>query len=60
MRHVADIRPRSRTAQLRRALLAMASPVANRLHFTVFLLGPEKQWWKGRALNLYGALRAAR
>ncbi|WP_232061909.1 M23 family metallopeptidase [Variovorax sp. PBS-H4] len=33
---------------------------APHLHFAVFLLGPEKQWWKGTPLNPYSALRAAR
>ena len=28
-----------------------ASPTAPHLHFAVFELGPEKQWWKGRAIN---------
>ncbi|MDM0047795.1 M23 family metallopeptidase [Variovorax sp. J22R115] len=37
-----------------------AAPNAPHLHFAVFLLGPEKQWWKGQALNPYNALRAAR
>ncbi|MGJ7506578.1 M23 family metallopeptidase [Variovorax sp. GT1P44] len=37
-----------------------AAADAPHLHFAVFLLGPEKQWWKGRALNPYSALRAAR
>lgn len=27
------------------------------LHFGIFLLGPEKQWWKGEALDPYPALR---
>jgi len=26
------------------------------LHFAIFLLGPEKQWWKGDALDPYPAL----
>lgn len=26
------------------------------LHFAVFELGPEKQWWKGTAVNPYAAL----
>ena len=37
-----------------------AAPDAPHLHFAVFLLGPEKQWWKGEALNPHSALRAAR
>jgi murein DD-endopeptidase MepM/ murein hydrolase activator NlpD len=27
------------------------------LHFAVFRLGPERQWWKGEAINPYPALR---
>jgi len=26
------------------------------LHFAIFLLGPEKQWWKGEALDPYPAM----
>ena len=37
-----------------------AAPDAPHLHFAVFLLGPERQWWKGEALNPYCAWRAAR
>ncbi|MEJ8825069.1 M23 family metallopeptidase [Variovorax humicola] len=37
-----------------------APPEAPHLHFAVFRLGPEKQWWKGEALNPYEALRQAR
>lgn len=36
-----------------------ASPEAPHLHFAVFVLGPEKQWWKGEAINPYAALRQA-
>jgi murein DD-endopeptidase MepM/ murein hydrolase activator NlpD len=32
---------------------------APHLHFTVFELGPEKEWWKGTAVNPYSALVAA-
>ena len=28
-----------------------APPDTPHLHFTIFKLGPEKQWWKGVALN---------
>ena len=28
-----------------------ADPAAPHLHFAVFELGPEKQWWKGTAVN---------
>lgn len=34
-----------------------ASPDAPHLHFAVFLLGPERQWWKGVPINPYPALR---
>ncbi len=34
-----------------------ARPDAPHLHFAVFRLGPEKQWWKGTAVNPYPALR---
>ncbi|KQU91729.1 hypothetical protein ASC78_02060 [Variovorax sp. Root318D1] len=37
-----------------------AAPDAPHLHFAVFVLGPERQWWKGEALNPYCAWRAAR
>ena len=33
-----------------------ASPDAPHLHFAVFELGPEKQWWKGTAINPYPLL----
>ena len=33
-----------------------ANPSAPHLHFAVFELGPEKQWWKGTALNPYPML----
>ncbi len=36
-----------------------ASPNAPHLHFAIFVLGPEKQWWKGTAINPYPILRAA-
>ena len=37
-----------------------ASPEAPHLHFAIFLLGPEKQWWKGTAINPYPLLTATR
>jgi murein DD-endopeptidase MepM/ murein hydrolase activator NlpD len=37
-----------------------ASPEAPHLHFAIFLLGPEKQWWKGTPINPYPILAAAR
>ena len=33
-----------------------AAPDAPHLHFAVFRLGPEKQWWKGAAIDPFGAL----
>lgn len=36
-----------------------ASPEAPHLHFAVFVLGPERLWWKGEPVNPYAALRAA-
>ena len=26
---------------------------APHLHFTIFELGPEKKWWRGKAVNPY-------
>jgi len=34
-----------------------ASPDAPHLHFAIFVLGPEKNWWKGTAINPYPLLR---
>jgi murein DD-endopeptidase MepM/ murein hydrolase activator NlpD len=36
-----------------------ADPRAPHLHFSIFELGPEKQWWKGKAINPYPGLVAA-
>jgi len=33
-----------------------ANAAAPHLHFAIFLLGPEKKWWKGEALDPYPAL----
>ena len=33
-----------------------ASPEAPHLHFAVFVLGPEKHWWQGTAVNPYPLL----
>jgi murein DD-endopeptidase MepM/ murein hydrolase activator NlpD len=33
-----------------------ASPDAPHLHFAVFVLGPEKNWWQGTAVNPYPLL----
>ncbi len=35
-----------------------ARPDAPHLHFAIFVLGPERQWWKGTAINPYPVLRA--
>jgi len=37
-----------------------ASPQSPHLHFSIFVLGPEKQWWKGTAINPYPLLAANR
>jgi hypothetical protein len=37
-----------------------AAPDAPHLHLAVFQPGPEKQWWKGEALNPCSAWRATR
>lgn len=34
-----------------------ADPKTPHLHFAVFELGPEKQWWKGSPINPYPLLR---
>jgi peptidoglycan LD-endopeptidase LytH len=34
-----------------------ASPDAPHLHFAIFRLTPEKQWWKGDPVNPFGLLR---
>ena len=36
-----------------------AAADAPHLHFGVFVLGPEKQWWKGEPVNPFPALRDA-
>jgi murein DD-endopeptidase MepM/ murein hydrolase activator NlpD len=33
-----------------------AAPGTPHLHFAIFVLGPEKQWWKGTAINPYALL----
>lgn len=30
-----------------------ANPAGPHLHFAIFVLGPEKQWWRGTAINPY-------
>jgi murein DD-endopeptidase MepM/ murein hydrolase activator NlpD len=37
-----------------------ASADAPHLHFAIFVLGPEKQWWKGTAIDPYPLLAEAR
>ncbi len=34
-----------------------ADPATPHLHFAIFELGPEKQWWKGTPVNPYPVLR---
>ena len=34
-----------------------ASPDAPHLHFAIFRMGPERQWWKGEPLNPYPILK---
>ena len=34
-----------------------ANPEAPHLHFAIFVLGPEKRWWEGEAINPYPILR---
>lgn len=36
-----------------------SDPSAPHLHFAVFRLGPQQQWWKGDPVNPYPALRRA-
>ncbi|WP_298232390.1 M23 family metallopeptidase [uncultured Azohydromonas sp.] len=36
-----------------------ANPDAPHLHFALFRLGPERQWWKGTAVNPYPLLAKA-
>ncbi len=36
-----------------------ADPQTPHLHFTIFALGPEKQWWKGTPVNPYPLLGGA-
>jgi peptidoglycan LD-endopeptidase LytH len=36
-----------------------ADPGTPHLHFTIFELGPEKNWWQGKAVNPYPALLKA-
>lgn len=37
-----------------------ASPDAPHLHFEILRLGPQKQWWKGDALNPHSVLAVTR
>jgi murein DD-endopeptidase MepM/ murein hydrolase activator NlpD len=37
-----------------------ANPESPHLHFAIFRLGPEKQWWKGEPVNPFGALGGTR
>ncbi len=36
-----------------------ADPSAPHLHFAIFELGPERQWWKGAPINPYPVLKGA-
>ena len=36
-----------------------APPVTPHLHFAVFELGPERQWWKGKAIDPYAVFHNA-
>ncbi len=36
-----------------------ASEAAPHLHFAIFVLGPEKKWWQGTAVNPYPVLKRA-
>lgn len=36
-----------------------ANPSAPHLHFAIFVLGPERRWWEGTAINPYPLLSAA-
>lgn len=36
-----------------------ASPDAPHLHFAIMVLGPEKRWWEGEAINPYPLLKAS-
>jgi murein DD-endopeptidase MepM/ murein hydrolase activator NlpD len=36
-----------------------ADPRTPHLHFAIFKLGPERRWWKGKAINPYPVLVAA-
>ncbi len=36
-----------------------ANPATPHLHFAVFKLGPEKQWWKGKAIDPYPEVLSA-
>ena len=37
-----------------------ASPQAPHLHFAIFMLGPERRWWEGAAINPYPLLAGKR
>ena len=37
-----------------------ANPDAPHLHFAVFVLGPERRWWEGTAVNPYPLLAGKR
>lgn len=35
-----------------------AAPAAPHLHFAIFRLGPEQQWWRGTPINPFGVWRS--
>ncbi len=37
-----------------------ANPAGPHLHFAIFVLGPDKKWWQGTAINPYPLLGVAR
>lgn len=37
-----------------------ANPAGPHLHFAIFVLGPEKKWWQGTAINPYPLLGVSR
>ena len=45
-----------RLEQLQRPGDTVARILAPHLHFAIFALGPEKQWWKGTPINPYPRL----
>ena len=46
--------------QKHRGSTGNASPKAPHLHFSIFVLGPQKRWWQGTAINPYPLLMAGK